>query len=70
MPAKVLVVEDNELVIINRDKVTIKDLGGNEVSREPIRITWDAGAAEKAGYDDFMLKEIFEQPHAVRTWRP
>jgi len=62
----VLVVEDNEMVIVNRDKVTLKGLDGKVVKRKPIKVTWDAGAAEKSGYDDFMLKEIFEQPHAIR----
>ncbi len=62
----VLVVEDNEMVVVTRDKVTLKGLDGLEIKRKPFKVTWDAGAAEKSGYDDFMLKEIFEQPHAIR----
>jgi glutamine---fructose-6-phosphate transaminase (isomerizing) len=62
----ILVVEDNEMVVITGDKVTLKSLGGEVIKRKPIKVTWDAGAAEKSGYDDFMLKEIFEQPHAIR----
>lgn len=62
----VLIVEDNEMVIVNRDKVTLKRLDGEVIKRKPIKITWDVAAAEKSGYDDFMLKEIFEQPHAIR----
>lgn len=46
--------------------VTFYDLNGDEVSIEPTEITWDAAAAEKGGYQHFMLKEIHEQPTAVR----
>lgn len=63
---EVLVVEDNEMVVVNKDKVVLKNLDGSVIKRKPIKVTWDAGAAEKSGYDDFMLKEIFEQPHAIR----
>ena len=41
-------------------------LDGKTVDRKPTRVTWDPISAEKAGYKHFMLKEIFEQPHAVR----
>lgn len=63
---KVLVVEDNETVVITNDKVLLKGMDGKAIEREPIIVTWDAGAAEKSGYDDFMLKEIYEQPTAIR----
>ena len=43
-----------------------KTLDGTVVQRKPTRVTWDPISAEKAGYKHFMLKEIFEQPHAVR----
>ncbi|MFH1736990.1 MAG: glutamine--fructose-6-phosphate transaminase (isomerizing), partial [Actinomycetota bacterium] len=62
----VLVVEDNEIVIIGASGVTLTDLSGGSVTRKPIKVTWDTKAAEKSGYEDFMLKEIFEQPSAVR----
>ena len=42
------------------------DLNGDEVTVEPTVITWDAAAAEKGGYEHFMIKEIHEQPTAVR----
>ncbi len=42
------------------------DLNGDEVAKEPVQIEWDAEAAEKAGYEHFMMKEIHEQPKAVR----
>ena len=46
--------------------VQFKTLDGKTVERKPTRVTWDPISAEKAGYKHFMLKEIFEQPHAVR----
>lgn len=42
------------------------DLNGDEVKAESTHITWDAAAAEKGGYEHFMMKEIYEQPAAVR----
>ena len=42
------------------------DLNGDEILLEPVEITWDAEAAEKGGYEHFMIKEIHEQPKAVR----
>ena len=42
------------------------DLNGDEVPMEPVHISWDAEAAEKGGYEHFMLKELHEQPRAVR----
>ncbi len=47
-------------------EVHFYDLNGDEVEMEPVHITWDAAAAEKGGYEHFMLKEIHEQPKAVR----
>ena len=46
--------------------VTFYDLNGDEVQHETVEITWDAEAAEKCGYEHFMIKEIHEQPAAVR----
>ena len=46
--------------------VSFYDLNGDEVDMEPTEITWDAASAEKGGYQHFMLKEIHEQPTAVR----
>ncbi len=46
--------------------VTFFDLNGDKVSLEPTEITWDAEAAEKGGFEHFMIKEIHEQPKAVR----
>ncbi|MDR7523028.1 MAG: glutamine--fructose-6-phosphate transaminase (isomerizing) [Armatimonadota bacterium] len=61
----VLIVGDGEMAVIEPDRVTLTDLEGRRLAREPQHITWDAAAAEKAGYPHFMLKEIYEQPRAL-----
>ncbi|WP_312587650.1 glutamine--fructose-6-phosphate transaminase (isomerizing) [Corynebacterium dentalis] len=57
--------QDNA-VIITPDSYKICDFSGNEVEGRPFTIDWDLEAAEKGGFDSFMMKEIFEQPAAVR----
>ena len=47
-------------------ELTFYDLNGDEIEIDPVRIDWDAKAAEKGGYEHFMMKEIHEQPAAVR----
>ena len=61
----VMVVENDEFVVIDRDGARIMDLDKNEQERETTRVHWDADAAEKGGYETFMRKEIFEQPNAL-----
>jgi glutamine---fructose-6-phosphate transaminase (isomerizing) len=58
-------IENGEIVTIDRDGVTITDAEGEPVPRRTEEITWDAAAAEKGGYETFMLKEIHEQADAV-----
>ena len=60
-----LLIENGEVVTIEAGGVTITDAEGEPVSREPEEITWDADAAEKGGYETFLLKEIHEQADAV-----
>lgn len=55
-----------EMAKLTPGKVTFYNLDGDEVKKQPTRIKWDAKAAEKAGYEHFMMKEIHEQPKAVR----
>ena len=57
---------ERELAVVRRDGVSIYNSFGEKVEREPINVTWDIESAEKGGYDHFMLKEIMEQPDAVR----
>jgi glucosamine--fructose-6-phosphate aminotransferase (isomerizing) len=56
----------NQVVEIRRDGYTITDFAGEPAEGTPFHIGWDLTAAEKGGYDYFMLKEIAEQPAAVR----
>ena len=58
--------DDREMVVVTRGGVTFTNLDGQPIEKRPQRITWDPVQAEKAGYKHFMLKEIFEQPTAVR----
>ena len=57
---------DNEFVELYKDKANFYDKDLNEIKKEIKNIEWDATAAEKDGYEDFMLKEIFEQPNSIR----
>ena len=67
----VIYLEDGEFAQITPDTVMIYDLLGNPVSKKVQKVTWDVQAAEKGGYEHFMLKEIVEQPRAVEaTIRP
>ncbi len=63
---QVIVLEEGELAALTPESVQIYDLAGNPLVRQPIMIEWDVEAAEKGGYDHFMLKEIHEQPDAIR----
>ena len=62
----VVFLDDREMAVLTTGGVKFMTLDGKAVDRKPTRVTWDPISAEKAGYKHFMLKEIFEQPHAVR----
>ena len=55
-----------EMARLANGTVTFYNLDGDEIEKKPTQIKWDAEAAEKAGYEHFMLKEIHEQPKAVQ----
>lgn len=57
---------DGDLAILTPDGVKLTDFDGHTVRRQVSRILWDPIMAEKGGYKHFMLKEIFEQPRAVK----
>jgi glucosamine--fructose-6-phosphate aminotransferase (isomerizing) len=57
---------DEEMAVITRSGVEFTDYAGRGVSKKSTRVAWDPVMAEKAGYKHFMLKEIFEQPWAVK----
>ena len=58
--------EDNEIVLLKKDSIQLFDLNRNEIKKEIFHVTWDVSAAEKDGYDYFMMKEIMEQPEGLR----
>ncbi|HKQ52052.1 MAG TPA: glutamine--fructose-6-phosphate transaminase (isomerizing) [Pyrinomonadaceae bacterium] len=57
---------DGEIAVLTKDAVRVTDFEGNSVEPAQQRITWDPIMAEKGGFKHFMLKEIYEQPRAVR----
>ena len=59
--------DDGEFAEITPDGVTVFDPAGQTITKKISRITWDIEAAEKGGYEHFMLKEIIEQPRAVKA---
>ena len=63
---QVYIIEDGEFVILKKDSVSISDFSGQPIQKELFPVTWDPVAAEKGGYEHFMLKEIHEQPTALR----
>src|SRR5699024_10171750 len=58
---------DNEIVIVKKDKVIIKDQEGNVIDRDSYKAEIDASDVEKGTYDHYMLKEIHEQPAVMRN---
>src|SRR5215207_3983724 len=58
-------IKNDEIVTVHKGEVTITDAEGNVRQRDPEEVTWDEDAAEKGGYETFMLKEIHEQPDSV-----
>lgn len=62
----ILIMEDREIAVISCDAVQLIDAYGRTQQRDPIKINWDMAAAEKAGFEHFMMKEIHEEPRAVR----
>jgi len=62
----IIYLEDGEYSVVDQTKVSVFDKDDHAVDRAPKRITWDAVMAEKEGFRHYMLKEIHEQPRAVR----
>jgi glucosamine--fructose-6-phosphate aminotransferase (isomerizing) len=59
--------DDNDIAVIQEGKVEVKTLDASTVQRDVADIDWSADAAEKGGYEHYMLKEVFEQPEAIRN---
>lgn len=58
--------EDGEMAILDEDNIVILNEFGQEVKKEIFEVTWDVESAEKGGYEHFMIKEIHEQPKAIK----
>ena len=58
-------IDDQEVVCLKKDNLKFYTVDEEEIQKEPVTIAWDANAAEKGGYEHFMLKEIYEQPETV-----
>jgi len=63
---RIVIVDEGEIAALRPGGVTITKLDGTPVQRDPLTIEWDAESAEKGGYPHFAIKEINEQPDAVR----
>lgn len=62
----VYILNDGEMAVLTQNGVDLRTIEGNFISRETFYVDWDLMTAEKAGFDHFMLKEIYEQPKAYR----
>ncbi len=58
--------DEKEIAVLKKDVVKLFDTDGGEIKKEIYHVTWDIDAAEKGGYDYFMMKEIMEQPEALK----
>ena len=63
----VIYLEDGEFASLTPDRITVFDCTGKEIEKKVSRVVWDVEAAEKGGYEHFMLKEIMEQPRALKA---
>jgi glutamine---fructose-6-phosphate transaminase (isomerizing) len=63
----VIPLDNRQIAEVTRGSVRVFDFEGNEVATQAVHVEWDMEAAEKGGFEDFMLKEIFEQPEVVRN---
>ncbi len=64
---RVIYLENGDVALVHSQEVEVLDTTGARVERAPETLDWDAGRVEKGGYRHFMLKEIFEQPDAIRN---
>jgi len=62
----IYILNDGDLAELTKTSIEFYNNDFNKIEKKPETITWDAKAADKNGYDDFMIKEIYEQPRAIR----
>lgn len=63
---KTYILSDGEMAIVTKNSVWVMNRQGVPISKKVFEVHWDAEAAEKGGYEHFMIKEIYEQPKAIR----
>lgn len=62
---EVYFIQNEEIAVLSKDTIHFYNVDGEEIEKEPKKIEWDINAAEKGGYEHFMLKEMYEQPKTV-----
>lgn len=62
----IYILENGEMAVVTKDGVNLMKFDGTPIQKEIYKVTWNIDEAQKGGYDHFMLKEIFEQPKALR----
>ena len=63
---RTFIMSDGEIATVTADGVWVQDISGTPISKKVFVVNWNAEAAEKGGFEHFMLKEIYEQPKALR----
>lgn len=63
---EVYILENGEMAIVKKDSISLMKTDGTPITKDVYHVTWDVEAAEKGGYEHFMLKEIYEQPKAIK----
>ncbi|NLY84158.1 MAG: glutamine--fructose-6-phosphate transaminase (isomerizing) [Acholeplasmataceae bacterium] len=63
---RTFIMNDGEIATVTKDAVWVQDIKGTPISKKVFEVNWNAEAAEKGGFEHFMLKEIYEQPKAMR----
>lgn len=63
---RTFIMSDGEIATVSADGVWVQDINGTPISKKVFVVNWNAEAAEKGGFEHFMLKEIYEQPKAIR----
>ena len=63
---EIYILEDKEVALIKKDSVEVFNNSGEKVNKETFHVDWDISAAEKSGYDYFMMKEMHEEPNVVK----
>ncbi|MCX7922473.1 MAG: glutamine--fructose-6-phosphate transaminase (isomerizing) [Clostridia bacterium] len=62
----IYILEDKEVVVLKKDEVQVFNIHGAEVKKDIFHVNWDVAAAEKSGYEHFMMKEMCEEPKVIR----